>query len=112
MITEDDYLEYIANGVFERFLPATILDRLRDSRFLFLGYSLRDWNLRVFLRRLTKSQRLRTKHWAVAIGLSSVEQTFWKNATDRVDIIEKPIADFTADLAAEVADRLDGATRP
>jgi SIR2-like domain len=111
MITEDDYIEYIANGVFEKFLPATILGRLRESRLLFLGYSLRDWNLRVFLRRITKSQRLRKQHWAVAIGLSAVEQKFWKIDTDRVDIIDKPIAEFIGHLEAEVRDQLDRASR-
>ena len=37
MITEDNYIEYIANGVFEKFLPSTILGRLKESRLLFLG---------------------------------------------------------------------------
>ena len=68
--------------------------------------SLRDWNLRVFLRRITKSQRLRKQHWAVAIGLSAVEQKFWKIDADRVDIIDKPIAEFIGHLDAAVRDQL------
>ena len=29
-----------------------ILDKLQDSHCLFLGYTVRDWNLRVFLKRI------------------------------------------------------------
>ena len=35
-------------------LPIQILDKLTGSRCLFLGYVLRNWNARVFLRRIWK----------------------------------------------------------
>ena len=36
-----------------------------DSHFLFLGYSMRDWNLRVILNRIWGARKLDLKSWAV-----------------------------------------------
>jgi hypothetical protein len=51
VITESDYVEYLTVDVWDR-LPWMVVSRLRHSRLLFLGYSMRDWNLMVVLRRL------------------------------------------------------------
>ena len=63
----------------------------------------------MFLRRITKSQRLGKQHWAVAIGLSAVEQKFFDK--DSVYIIDKPIAEFIGHLDAAVKDQLARASR-
>ena len=42
-----------------------ILSKLRESHFLFLGYRIRDWNLRVFLHRVWGDQQLGAKSWAI-----------------------------------------------
>ena len=39
--------------------------QLRRSHFLFLGYGMRDWNLRVILHRIWGEQRLKYKSWAI-----------------------------------------------
>jgi hypothetical protein len=106
VITEDDYIKYVANTVLEQVLPGTILSRLRNSRLLFLGYALRDWNLRVFLHRLAASQELATEHWAVARNFSDNERSMWKRQRDLpVEIIDSLLATFISRLNKAI-DRL------
>ncbi|MGH3974899.1 MAG: SIR2 family NAD-dependent protein deacylase, partial [Pseudonocardiaceae bacterium] len=56
VITEDHYIDYISRADISRLFPITLAAKLRRSHFLFLGYSLRDWNLRVMLFRLWGEQ--------------------------------------------------------
>jgi len=51
VVTEDHFLDYMP-GDLSNLIPVTVAARLRKSHFLFLGYDVRDWNLRVILRRL------------------------------------------------------------
>ena len=46
-------------------MPVTLAAKLRKSHFLFLGYGLRDWNMRVILHRIAGEQRLTYKSWAI-----------------------------------------------
>jgi hypothetical protein len=46
---------------------------------LFLGYSLRDWNFRVFLRRLKRNPKGRYKAWAVLRTDDETEEQYWSN---------------------------------
>jgi hypothetical protein len=66
----------------------TLRAQMAESHFLFLGYSLRDWNLRVILNRLWGEQPLDDKSWAVQrepddARLRKVEEKLW---TDRGDV--------------------------
>ena len=65
VITEDDYIGYLSRRPIETLVPAQLLGKLRESHFLFLGYGIRDWNLRVFLQRIWGDQQLGAKSWAV-----------------------------------------------
>jgi hypothetical protein len=76
VITEDNYLDYLAGRPIEQLIPNPILNRLRRKEILFLGYSLGDWNVRVFLLRfrqttthtdLLQSYLGRSQHWAVSL---------------------------------------------
>ena len=51
-VTEDDHIDYLAQADITSLVPVTLVARLRRSHFLFLGYPLRDWGLRVFLHRI------------------------------------------------------------
>ena len=99
IITEDHYIDYLANRPLEQIIPAMLLDRIRNSRLLFLGYSLRDWNFRVFLRRLTQSQRLTTRHWAVSLHVDEAETKFWSTAAD-VQILQVSLAEYIQKLVS------------
>ena len=57
VITEDHYINYLSEfgrGV----VPIQILMKLRKSNYLFLGYTIADWRLRVFLKRIWKGTGL------------------------------------------------------
>ena len=80
VLTETDYVDFLATDVF-RGMPATILQHMHNSRLLFLGYSLTDWNFRVLLRRLHRihgrSDRDNKRHWACINDPDPVETKFW-----------------------------------
>lgn len=67
VITEDDYLEFIVNmtedqnGGYPRLLPTALRPAITQRPFLFVGYSLNDWNFRALFHGLFKATaRL---HW-------------------------------------------------
>ncbi len=97
VITEDQYIEYLAEEPLEKLLPPALLGKMRDQHhLLFLGYSLRDWNFRVFFRRLKRNSK-KYKGWAVLLHSDEAEKQFWvKNG---VDIIEQPLDGYIHDLA-------------
>src|SRR4051794_18883275 len=100
VITEDDYIHYLANTDPAAMLPATVAARFKRSHFLFLGYGLRDWNLRVILHRIWGEQRLRFKCWAIQLHPSRLDQKFW--AQHGVDIYDVRLEDYVAELRAHL----------
>jgi|SRR6266404_3922132 len=78
VITEQDYIDYLDKNTMER-LPIQMQEMLRKSQFLFLGYSLSDWNFRLLLHRLRDSQLgADTKHYACLLHDDAVETVFWQ----------------------------------
>ena len=61
----------------ESLVPVQILGKLTDSHCLFLGYAMRDWHLRVFLKRIWRGQPLGSKSWAVERDPDVLEKDFW-----------------------------------
>jgi hypothetical protein len=83
VITEDDYVDFLLNaGVTSPFLPPPNLTAtFKTRRFLFLGYSLEDWNLRAFLRLLALRHALSKgaalRHWAIQRDPATIESLLW-----------------------------------
>jgi hypothetical protein len=77
VLTEDDYLDFIVNarryeGVTDRslqVLPPKIDELISSTSLLFLGYGLRDWNLRVLLRALVESADRSSQKLSVSVQL-------------------------------------------
>jgi hypothetical protein len=107
VITEDDYIDYLALTDLSCLLPITLAARLQRSHFLFLGYSLRDWNLRVILRRIWGQQRLRYRSWAVQLGSEAIDRRLWD--ARGVDILDTRLEHYVRDLYEELAVQLSGA---
>jgi SIR2-like domain len=106
VITEDHYIDYLSTGDIAVQIPITLRERMADSHFLFLGYSMRDWNLRVILNRIWGSQQLDLKSWAVqrepgSPGLSKIEQVLWQDRGD-VDLVYASLKEYVAGLAAQL----------
>ena len=106
VITEDNYIDYLSTGDIAKQIPVTLLEKMGESHFLFLGYSLRDWNLRVILNRIWGQQTLDLKSWAVqrrnATGkLSEIEQKLWRDRGD-VDLLYVPLDEYVSHLGAQL----------
>jgi SIR2-like domain/TIR domain len=100
VITEDDYIGYLTQSPVESLIPLQILNKIRDSHFLFLGYRMRDWSVRVFLRRIWGEQQLEARSWTVGPGLDVVERELWDHLG--VKLVEEPVARFLDELEREL----------
>jgi hypothetical protein len=104
VITEDDYIEYMTAGDVLRQIPSVLLQPMRTGRLLFLGYSLKDWNLRVFFRGIVEGQELETNWWAVQTDVTDHERRMWSTAAERVRLFDQPLGEFVARLRAEMGE--------
>ena len=109
VITEEDYVDFLARMTGQTAIPARFMLEFRKRRFLFLGYGLHDWNLRVMLRHLRSalattetsapsttdaSEDLRS--WAIQRSPSELERALW--LARKVNIYDKNIDDFVGEL--------------
>ena len=79
LITEEDYVDFLGRDK-GYYVPPYVDALMLGKDFLFLGYSLADWNVRVVLRKLLKSApatRPNMKCWAIVRNKSHVEQQVW-----------------------------------
>jgi hypothetical protein len=88
VITEDDYIDYLAREMAKQ-IPAYLMARMKTSHFLFLGYGMRDWNLRVILRQIWSEEKRRFGSWAIQRNPSQIDQRFWER--NGVDIVDFPL---------------------
>ncbi|MFQ5858478.1 MAG: SIR2 family protein [Anaerolineae bacterium] len=100
VITEDHYIDYLTRTDISNLIPATLVAKLRRSHFLFLGYSLRDWNLRVILHRIWGQQKLTYKSWAIQLNPQELDQQFWMKRD--VEILDARLEDYVAALNERV----------
>jgi SIR2-like domain len=76
--TEDDHIDFLVHKDLTRSLPVAVAERLPRSHFLFLGYALKDWNLRVLLRKIWREQRRTAKSWSVRLDADEIEHHWWE----------------------------------
>jgi SIR2-like domain len=96
VITEDHYIDYLARTDVSKLFPVTLVGMLRRSHCLFLGYSLRDWNLRVILNRIWGDDRLRAKSWAVQRSTDRLDRELWTRRD--VMLLDVPLEGYVAGL--------------
>jgi SIR2-like domain/TIR domain len=101
VITEDDYIDYLSQRQIADVVPMDILSKLRGSHYLFLGYTMRDWNLRVFLQRLWRGQKLKAKSWAIQPEPDFLEKEFWDQLD--VDLFAAPLTAYLNGLGEHIA---------
>jgi len=100
VITQDDYIDYLTRTDIGEMVPVTLLERLRGSGFLFLGYGLQDWNLLVILHRIWGAQTLKFKSWAIQVGSSRVDRELWRDRN--VEILDVELHEYVAGLDAHL----------
>lgn len=96
VITEDDYIRYLARRDMPNPVPSSLEKLMRRNHLLFLGYSLRDWNLRVILFRIWEQRKLSKRSWAIQLNPDELECDFWKGYD--VNILNVELARYVAEL--------------
>ena len=100
VITEDHYIDFLTRTDISNLLPITLAVQLRKSHFLFLGYGLRDWNLRVILHRIWGEQKLTYKSWAIQLNPDNLDCEFWHKRD--VEILNIRLEDYIAELTKRI----------
>ena len=96
VVTEDDYIGFLSESPVESLVPTQLLSKLRDSHFLFLGYGVPEWSLRVFLRRVWYEGEPGASSWAVAPGADELDDDLWR--AQEVEPFDVSPADYLAGL--------------
>jgi hypothetical protein len=104
VITEDHYIDYVSRADVGGLFPVSLAAKLQRSHFLFLGYSLRDWNLRVMLYRLWGEQQgVSYNSWAIQPDPEHLDRRAWEDRG--VEILQVDCEDFVHAIEPEL-DRL------
>ncbi len=109
VITEDDYVDFLARMTGQNAVPAIFMRYFRTRHFLFVGYGLRDWNLRVVLKNLKSLPATGPDgyddedliSWAIQYHPSVLEQELWRSR--KVKIYDVDINQFVKRLREEGA---------
>jgi len=109
VITEDDYVDFLSRMTGQTAVPAVFMKHFRERHFLFLGYGLNDWNLRVVLRNLrvplpkvegeetdNEAEEDELISWAIQFRPSDLEKELW--SARRVKIYDLDINEFVKGL--------------
>jgi hypothetical protein len=106
VITEDDYIDYLSRNDISAQLPLPLPEIIGHANLLFLGYSMRDWNLRVILNRLWGKSALKAQSWAVQREhpdpeQNEIEQKLWEDR-GKVDLVQLPLKEYVEKLDAQI----------
>ena len=106
VITEEDYVDFVARMTMNAAVPSLFYEYFRTRSFLFLGYSLRDWNLRVVLKNLDRYLGRRRMSddedeellpsWSIQFEPSELERRLWEKRN--VNIFDLTIDDFVTSI--------------
>lgn len=106
VITEEDYIDFLHRMTQQAAVPMQFMSYFSTRQFLFLGYGLRDWNLRVVLKNLNAVLKLQAANnrteendepsWAIQYNPSLLERRLWERR--RVDIYNQDINAFVDEL--------------
>jgi hypothetical protein len=102
VVTEDDYIDYLSSRSVDEIIPQQIRNKLRNSHLLFLGYTTRDWNLRVFLQRIFATYPIRDASWTIQRACDDLESGYWKKHP-KVELIEMALPRYVEQLGAHLA---------
>ena len=106
VVSEDDHIDYLVQAELTALLPVTLAARLRRSHFLFLGYPLHEWCLRVFLHRVWGREKVSYRSWAIAPAANAIGRQLWRE--HGVDVLDMPLEEYLAGLTSRVAADIRG----
>ncbi len=96
VITEDHFIDYLAQRPIGQMLPATMLDKLHRNNIWFLGYGLSNWDERVPLRRIWNKKEHDRPWWAIQSNPKALDESLWSK--NRVKLINMPLEDYITKL--------------
>lgn len=105
VVTEEDYVDFLSRMTANTAIPSLFYEYFRERSFLFLGYSLGDWNLRVILKNLSRyfSKRAGSgddedvlPSWSIQFHPTELERRLWDKRN--VNIFDLTIDDFVAKM--------------
>jgi hypothetical protein len=107
VVAEDHYIDYLVRSDIAAQIPVTLHEALAESHLLFLGYALRDWNVRVILHRLWEHAPLDVRSWAVTLPLpderlAEIERRMW-GERGQVELLQVALDEYVAALEAELS---------
>lgn len=102
VITEEDYVDFLSRMTTNAAVPSIFYEHFRTRSFLFLGYSLEDWNLRVVLKKLDRylsrkrvgmdEEEEPLPSWAIQLQPSELERKLWEKRN--VNIFDMKLDEF------------------
>jgi DNA-binding SARP family transcriptional activator len=102
VVAEDDHIDYLAQAELASVVPVTVAAKLRRSHFLFLGYPVEDWSLRVFLHRVWGRDKVSYRSWAVQPGVGRVERELWRQRG--IDVVDAPLDEYVTAFERRLAE--------
>ena len=100
VITEEDYIDFLSR--MESAVPSAFSEYFSSKSFLFLGYGLKDWNLRLLLRKIRrKPSSTQPTSWAMQLDPSALDEDLWEKRG--VKIYNVRLEDFVVEMQKEMA---------
>jgi DNA-binding SARP family transcriptional activator len=100
VVTEDDHIDYLGRADVASGVPVGLAATLRRSHFLFLGYTMRDWCLRLVLGRIWGDAPAAYRAWAVHPDPGPAERELWRRID--VELVEAALEPYVGAVAASV----------
>jgi hypothetical protein len=98
VVTEDDHIDYLGRADVAARIPVGLAAHLRRSHFLFLGYTMRDWCLRLVLGRVWSEGPAAYRSWAVHDRPAPAERELWRRVD--VELVEAGLDAYADALGA------------
>ena len=117
LLSDHERFEYLVSVIKENPpLPEKLLSRLRDKRqsFLFLGFDLMQWQLRMLIHVLANNTQRTYKSFALELDEAAVdgETRMFYTAGHKVHFVDMDISTFAAELRARIPEELDSESAP
>jgi hypothetical protein len=99
VITEEDYIDFLSR--MESAVPSSFSAYFSTRSFLFLGYGLKDWNLRLLLRKIRRKaddqpRKSQPTSWAMQLDPSALDRQLWEKRG--VNIYNVRLEDFIVEM--------------
>jgi hypothetical protein len=101
LLTEEQYVDFLGRPETSQ-LPSMLSHIMKKKAFLFLGYGLRDWNVRVLLRKLSLARPRADRIQSWAVMLEPGEATVRLLEKQDIKVLEVTLDEFVRQLRAHL----------